>query len=268
MTNDDSMELDIYRLGESAFDSPVTLGDAPPKRSKGYAGLSCPLREGMCLSAERQQAIIAAVVLLLSPCSPTAIIRSVIRIIIDSVKCAFPWGARTHICIKGLKAIAPPFTDANSPSAIVMVHVVFRVIASSFHVIPHCILNAIRETVTGAKSLGNRANPLSLKTPAADVPFDAARRGSSNISTLAAVEPIVPPPSTEFLGVTIADYGAAAVSLAYEILNRIGDWIRIVISHLATPVSLVVRKPFGVPSTGGFRACLCPDYTTGAGLIP
>ena len=82
----------------------------------------------------------ASVLSLLLACGPSAIVRSVISVIIYTVKGMFRRGLFAHVGKEVLERILPTVTNTNAPASVSDIMYRFRVEASGFHELPRKIL--------------------------------------------------------------------------------------------------------------------------------
>lgn len=79
------------------------------------------------------------IVLLLFLRGPTAVLRRIWTVVVDSLDAParWPW---SHVLIKRREALTPPLANVNSSTAIVLIAWIFGVVAPLFHQRPRVIL--------------------------------------------------------------------------------------------------------------------------------
>lgn len=105
----------------------------------GHIYFFYPLSKALYLSIVFYQSIISFISTLFLGCSPTAIPRSIISIVINSINRIFWRRFFTHILKEVSKRITPAVTYLYSASPVITVSCAFLVIASLFHVNPRQI---------------------------------------------------------------------------------------------------------------------------------
>lgn len=184
-SNIPSGRIAINRNGECLCGGP-SQEKAFMNCSRSNSGLPCPLRNRLDLSTETQTSIPARVVGLFRDGCPTAIVRTVTKLIIVALQRMSPRWARPNIVEKVCRSV-PAFANGNATSPVVFVFRVFRVSASIHHVRPRGVFGRIELAVNGLTlalkllliAAARNAAPI-LKTLAAHYLF---------VSTITATQP-------------------------------------------------------------------------------
>ena len=92
--------------------------------------------------------IVASIIRLFLSCSPSAILRAIITIIIDSIY-AFPCWPLAHVRKKNAEIILPLFANAYITTPITGITRCIRVGTSLDHAIPYFIFNALLHAMLG-----------------------------------------------------------------------------------------------------------------------
>lgn len=146
----------IYGFSKSALDRPTRIKHSASEGVFVYADMSGPLRYSHSLSIKSKIKIISPVISLLFSCRPPAIGRFVITRRINAINRMIGGGARSHIFIKRLKGIIPPFTDAYSNSAIIGIIDFIWIIASALYPNPCFIFRSTLHAMRGITGIAVR----------------------------------------------------------------------------------------------------------------
>ncbi len=127
-----------YFSCESFFNTPS--GAKPPcKPIFANTYFFGPLNKALGLTAKSYQSISRCVAVLLLSGYPSAIIRLIHSVVINSVNCVFRANSLAHIFCKGGEAFGPPIANSYTPATVPMISRVARVKASIFHALPRYV---------------------------------------------------------------------------------------------------------------------------------
>lgn len=132
---------------ECPFYGPAQLVEANAQRLRRYASLARPLSYGHGFTFMGQAAVVALVSALLKACSPTAIPRLVVAVVIDAIKGVIWRRTRPHALGKYL-GVMPLRANQYSPPSVVLEGVVLRIVAPLHHQVPNI------ENVGAGKAMG------------------------------------------------------------------------------------------------------------------
>lgn len=209
----------------------------------------CPLGNGHGLPVVSKSAVIPSIIPLLLWRSPSAIIRGVITLIVNAIYGVMIRRPPPHIFVKIVKRCTPAITHLYPSAAIAIIAIVLWVVASVKYSPPSAVFRAIAHAVT---SIGFAciAGALALITPATgtNTALQVARFDNKDGSASTPAYPVMAGVQSDvpLLGMAIANYGQAAVIIAYDALNSWGNGVRLVFSHFATSFSVLVRETVGV----------------------
>ena len=105
--------------------------------------VAIPVGFGHRFSVKRQPNIGPCVIRLRNYVSPAAVARLVVAFVVDAVKRVIR-RSRPHIGIEGLKRVAPAIAQANAATAVVLIAIRARVVATAFQRPPSLVFAAIR----------------------------------------------------------------------------------------------------------------------------
>jgi hypothetical protein len=100
----------------------------------------CPLANAFCCAIKRKKSCCSQIVGLLRWCSPSAISRFVVAIVVYAIQRAALW-PRPHIFVKSLKRIFPLLANGYAASSPQIVPITVGVQASIFHGGPRFVLH-------------------------------------------------------------------------------------------------------------------------------
>ncbi len=123
--------LDTPALPESCEEGHAVNADS--FRPFGYA---------QCLSVKGEASNPSRVTGLFGSCCPTAILRRIGPIIVDSVNAMLRRRSRPHVFKECLEAIAPTVADGNSATAIIAIVGCFRIETAGMHGSPCAVLGS------------------------------------------------------------------------------------------------------------------------------
>lgn len=142
----------MERLSESAFNRPSHLSDAVRNNLRRESHLSRPLCQCVGFSSKGDEMIAAGVVVLLNPCTPNAVPRTIRAVYIEPVYRPIRW-TLSHISEKGLKRIDPTWAYDYSAPTIVAKTRRLRVKTSLFQASPYPVGSRLCHTVGSKGSL-------------------------------------------------------------------------------------------------------------------
>lgn len=138
--------LRAIRLGEGTLPAPWGLGQRALQGPRAKAVVHrrlrdaeslCPCRGRQRLTSEVNQACRRAIVVLLLPRRPSAILGRIVGVVVDPIE-REPGSRISHVGVERAR-IAPPLAHANSASAVPMKAKTVRVVAAADHSDPSLI---------------------------------------------------------------------------------------------------------------------------------
>lgn len=150
-------------------------------RCAAYAGAIRPLGQGRRLPVVRQDSVVAAVIILLLACGPSAVRRLVVPVGVDSVE-RHPVWALPHIFKEGQERVSPPLAHRYPATAIHGIASCPGVVAPTFHGDPGVVRGGLGAAVS-----------FSVKTAAAAC-VAAPEVWASNVALFPAVATACPSP--------------------------------------------------------------------------
>lgn len=129
------MSLWPRTLGKRLFKRPAKHFKPGPKGSIIDAKIIGPLVKCFGLTPKLNDAIISFIVLLFFLGSPNTVVWIIISVNTVPFKRVFRCRFISHICIEVFK-IVPSFADSNSPSSVVFITKLLRILATLNHVCP------------------------------------------------------------------------------------------------------------------------------------
>ena len=157
------MTLTMHRFGQGAFNGPTTLysiSECPTSNNRMFR----PLGNAHGLAIMGDEVVGSHVTRLLFTSSPTAVLRRVIAVVINSIKCHAFWRV-AHISYKVIESV-PATAYANSSAAIAAVTGFRGVIATLKHRSPY-LVNRLSRISVGVYS--TRHTPTRLCVSAGEV---------------------------------------------------------------------------------------------------
>lgn len=216
----------------TAIDS---LGEGSPTNTLFF----CPSPYGLGNTANGQEMASPGVSWLLASRDPLAVTWAIVSIVINPFE-GIPFRWLPHIFYKIRKGIKPSGTNLDSPTPVILVRTIAGIATPSFHVLPNhipaCRLSR-RGVAMFCRPLDDAIN---LETAATfGIPrFEAV---SQNHLCIAAITATVPKRLPSCFS-SIRQNQIAAVSVARNIFNLFRDWVRIAVSHVASPFCDVIFR--------------------------
>lgn len=117
------------------------------------AKFSCPISNGLSLAVVGNESVPTGIVGLLNIIRPSAIIRRVRPITIDTFNRVFRRWSRPHVGIEVFKGVLPPVAHDDTSTAVMFVYPGFGVVAPRLDTDPNIVFWSVRHSVCGAVSL-------------------------------------------------------------------------------------------------------------------
>lgn len=141
--------------------------DGCPQRTVRHTELSRSVRHGHAFTADRDQTVRRRVVGLLSVGRPSAVVRSVIAIVVDAFNRMIVGRPLAHIREKLCEVSAPSFAYANTSCAVGVKACVASVVTTLLHVEPHTIF---RRACSAVRSSHSNRSFRSIASAASRIP--------------------------------------------------------------------------------------------------
>jgi hypothetical protein len=193
-----------------------------------------------------QQIVIPFIPTLLSICSPSAVARLVVAVVVwVAVHAVAVAGASTDICKEGLEGRSPSFANDNATTAVSIKSGILGIVAAGDDSLPNLVLTGCRKPVSSA-TFGNHL----VSQAATTQPPLGFQIASGNDSLVSAVALAEPKGATMFAMPCGFNDKQSGESLSNE--SRIG------LSHDAFSCNVLWLEPRGVDSTvcGSFHSSL------------
>lgn len=174
----------IRRSRESLFKR-HSLSQSLTNRRSGCAKPTRPFRQRKSFAIEREKAHDASILVLLSPCCPSAIFFAVRAIIVDPINRVRSRWFPSHVGEKSRKRIQPYLTNNNTASAIISESRMLRMMTARCHIDPRAVFIRFRKPMIGTHFPHSVGGGFAIKASAtfgvisseigpANDPFDAA----------------------------------------------------------------------------------------------
>lgn len=186
---------------------------------------------------------IASITGLLFSCAPSAIPWVISLIVVYTVKGLFFRRARAHILIERLKRASPSLTYINASTPVGIIGRMILVFTPLNHPTPNIVLGRSGHTVGGGRFDDCFCN-LFLVIATAAFRMPCCQAISTHRRTVAAIANTTPIRFSVF-DVGKTNYKKTSISATYQVVDALGNEIRLVISHFATSVCILVRKALG-----------------------
>lgn len=222
-------------FGKRSINGPLAFIEALVQRAGIHTRSACPLTNRHGSVVVRDVTTVGAVIALFSNGRPSAIVRRVIAVVVNAVDGMFRGWARSHVLIEGIKGIAPTLTNLNAPAAIARVSIYCRIVAAIQHRIPRRVFRlpsiAVNQCVFVVQ--------LQAAATAGVLRFQIIGANGHDATALTFTNPMgaranVPASRNRM---TIGDNRQVVVSFANQIVEILGNWSRIVLSHFATSLA-------------------------------
>ncbi len=144
--------LSLLRRRQGAFFGPAAVQSALQGAFR-QAQFSFPCRKALSLPVVREISHPSTIVRLLKRCRPSTVARSVIAVVVQSVK-RQAWRARSHVSKKGGEVIAPFVAHRNAASAVVLRVLSICIEAAPFGFAPRVVFT--RSALSVCSTSGNQ----------------------------------------------------------------------------------------------------------------
>lgn len=181
--------------------------------------LVCPLLYCQSFAAKLKIMIVSSITRLLCYCGPSAVIRRIAKIVVNSVNAIFGSRARPHIGIEILKAVSPSLAYRNASIPIIFIRVLIGVFASRNNGTPDRKFTGIAHAVRLAKI----GDSLSIEAATAFCVF-ANELDCGNNTEFAAVAFAKPHCVTILARADVANYSQAAKLPTGNILSSLAGY--------------------------------------------
>ena len=114
----------------------LTALDARSDRVFRDAEFVGPLSHGMRLTGVGQTDVVTAVVVLLLPSGPAAVLWRVVEVVVTTVESVLVAGRVSHVGVERLEGILPTLTHPDATTAVELVLLVGWVVAAVTHLVP------------------------------------------------------------------------------------------------------------------------------------
>lgn len=151
------------RRGERLLHRPLQFTQAVRDDHMGKTDFSAPLYESHGLATVCDDSIPSRIRRLFKSRLPSAVLRRIAKVVVDSPDRHFRFWFLSHISKKCCEAVSPAIANRDAPRPIIGIGGVLRVMAPLLDVVPRAVFHSADSTVS---QLGV-SRPLSLKTPAA-----------------------------------------------------------------------------------------------------
>ena len=219
----------LRQCSQCSLDRP-SMSESTMKCVGFHAKSTRPLCYGKRSSMESYTPIAASIIMLLTYCSPSAIIRRITTIIINSVNAVFVRWPFAHVGDKGFNRV-PSATNLNPTPTVVFIVFIIRIIAAAFHIFQRCVFRTLTQTVDSFKFFTQAATGFCVT---------ACKRPHYNnmfSSTFANTEPF----NFVFFGAIYgSDSGKSTERLSGNIFSSAMTCYYL-ISHLVTSINNVIR---------------------------
>jgi len=129
---------------DGVSDGPAVL-KSPAKAFQRHAEMGGPLRNRSRFSVELEHKIHARVIALLLLCGPSAIVRFIISVVVDTFDRVLRARSRPHVLVKSKEGLAPFFAHRNAAPAVVGPCFASRIKATLLCLSPDGVLGVMRQ---------------------------------------------------------------------------------------------------------------------------
>ncbi len=214
----------------------------------GHANTFSPVCDTESETVMRKHTIIRAIPCLLVASNPTAVVRFIVSVVVDTIYLIFRRRSRPHVRKEVYERLPPAITNINSTPAVVSVLGVVRVIAPVEQVIPTGVFR----------------RPVFISTATAMFDVSAPRRAGLGVSIAqrvchvdrsgSALTTASPEGSPPLVFASIGQNRQSAIFLASQVLKVVGVWGNLFRSHVnLLDRFAVVRAVCGLQPTRGLH---------------